>query len=482
MNRQDYTVADFLDLENPAQLLTDINRIIKANQKYVNQVALAKKYYDNENGFEEVTEKRVNELIADVESNPLRRADNKVPFNYHQILTDQKAAYLFGEMVLLKSMDKAGLDTSGFDEELMTFSKDLHRILGILSVEASNAGHGWAYAYIDQDSKFKVASLDAEEIIPVYDTTIEHRLMYVIRHYTSGKSKIIEWYAPTTMMQWKDNKLSDAGPLFMTGEDAGAWDHLPFVEFNNTPRKTDDLHKYKALIDVYDKTVSLYANDIEDMQQLIFVLVNYGGTELGEFLEDLKKYKAVNMDASGKLETLKVEIPVEARMKLLELLDRSIWMSGQGVDPRMENMGNLSGTALKQLYGLLELKASQMESEFRDGITKLVDLYKNYLNITKKGDYSEVEVDQIYTRSMISNELELITMAQNSKDVISDETIIANHPWVEDVAQELDRLAKQKEENMKAAQEGFGLAGEGVKAEPTEPDDPVKDPKEGDDE
>ena len=73
-------------------------------------------------------------------------------------------------------------------------------------------------------------------------------------------------------------------------------------------------------------------------------------------------------------------------------------------------------------------------------------------------------------------------MAQNTKEVISDETIIANHPWVEDVAQELDRLAKQKEENMNAAQEGFGLAGEGVKAEPTEPDDPVKDPKEGDDE
>lgn len=479
MNRQDYTVADFLAIENPAQLLTDINRIINDNKKYVAQVTLAKKYYDNENGFAEVTEKRINELIADVESNPLRRADNQVPFNYHQILTDQKAAYLFGEMVLLKAMDSEGTDISAFDEELMKFSKQLHRVLGVLSVEASNAGHGWAYAYINPEGDFRVVSLDAEEIIPVYDTTIEHRLMYVIRHYASGKSKIIEWYTPTGILKWKDNKLADAGPLFMTGEAAGSWDHLPFVEFNNTPRKTDDLHKYKALIDVYDKTVSLYANDIEDMQQLIFVLVNYGGTDLNVFLEDLKTYKAVNMDASGKLETLKVEIPVEARMKLLDLLDRAIWMAGQGVDPRMENMGNLSGTALKQLYGLLELKASQMESEFRDAITKLVDLYKNYLTINNKGDYSEVEVDQIYTRSMISNELELITMAQNSKDVISDETIIANHPWVDDVALELERLAKQKEDNMKAAQESFGL-NEDTKV--TEPGAQPPDPKEGDDE
>ena len=299
--------------------------------------------------------------------------------------------------------------------------------------------------------------------------------MYVIRHYSVGKEKIIEFHSNTSIKKWRSNKFVEETPQFSIGEGSGEWKRLPFIEFANNPTKADDLHKYKALIDVYDKTVSLYANDIEDMQQLIFVLINYGGTDLDVFLDDLKKYKAVNMDTNGSLDTLKVDIPVEARTKLLELVDKSIWMSGQGVDPRLENLGNLSGTALRQLYGLLELKAAQMESEFRDAIEKLVDLFKQYLSLTGTGDFDEVEVEQIYTRSMISNSLEVIQMAQMSKGLISDETILANHPWVDNVNQELDRLATERKEAAKVQREAFGLNedesnGAGVNQQPNGPE------------
>lgn len=457
MKRQDFTIEDLGNVEDHASLLTAINRIINLNHAYVTQVQTAKKYYENENSILTADEKRVDELIAQVETSPLRRADNRVPFNYHQILCDQKSAYLFGQMVLLKPMVDEGQAVDEFEEKLGELSKRIHRNLGVLSIDASNAGHGWLYAYINEEGEFKTATIDPEEIIPITDSTIEKRLMYVIRHYSVGKEKIIEFHSNTSIKKWRSNKFVEETPQFSIGEGSGEWKRLPFIEFANNPTKADDLHKYKALIDVYDKTVSLYANDIEDMQQLIFVLINYGGTDLDVFLDDLKKYKAVNMDTNGSLDTLKVDIPVEARTKLLELVDKSIWMSGQGVDPRLENLGNLSGTALKQLYGLLELKAAQMESEFRDAIEKLVDLFKQYLSLTGTGDFEEIEVEQIYTRSMISNNLEVIQMAQMSKGLISDETILANHPWVDNVNQELDRLVVERKDAAKVQREAFGL-------------------------
>lgn len=49
---------------------------------------------------------------------------------------------------------------------------------------------------------------------------------------------------------------------------------------------------------------------------------------------------------------------------------------------------------------------------------------------------------------MITNDLEDVQIASQSKGVISDETIVANHPWVEDVAEELDRLKKQEEKSL----------------------------------
>lgn len=385
--RKEYTIYD-IGLSGPIDesvdykaLIKKIKKLIEDNAKVVKEIKTAKRYYETLNDITVTDEKSLNAKIESVDNNPLRKADNRVPSNYHQILVDQKASYLFGTMVLIHSIrakvddaveeNQANQSTSRkvddnntdvvkktiedqFDEKLSELSKKLHRLLYRTCVESSNTGVTWPYVYINQDGEFKIAQIDSEELIPIYDTTIEKNLMYMIRYFTAGSTRYVELYTNKNVINFVDDKLTTIDPLISDGNE---WNVLPFIEFSNNPFKLNDLHKYKKQIDVYDKTVSLYANDIEDMQQLIFVLVNYGGVDLDEFMQDLKKYKVVNLDVNGKLESLEINIPVEARIKLLEIIDRSIWMFGQGVDPRMENLGNLSGAALQQLYGLLELKS-----------------------------------------------------------------------------------------------------------------------------
>ena len=84
---------------------------------------------------------------------------------------------------------------------------------------------------------------------------------------------------------------------------------------------------------MYDRVYSGFFNDLEDIQEIIFVLSGYGGTNLAEFLGDLKKFKTVNLDEDeGKpgLSTLTIDIPVEAREKMLEyrygeFIDKKYW-------------------------------------------------------------------------------------------------------------------------------------------------------------
>ena len=71
------------------------------------------------------------------------------------------------------------------------------------------------------------------------------------------------------------------------------------------------------------------------------------------------------------------------------------------------------------------------------------------------GDYLDLEVDIIFNTDMIINESETIADAGNSVGIISEETIIANHPWVTDVQAELDRVKKEKEEKMNGMVEAF---------------------------
>ena len=106
-------------------------------------------------------------------------------------------------------------------------------------------------------------------------------------------------------------------------------------------------------------------------------------------------------------------------------------------------------TALGFLYSLLELKSGLTETEFKLGFGRFIRCVCRLLNIKIKDD----TIVQTWTRTSVKNDLELSQIAQQSKGVISDETIVSKHPWVEDPEKEMDILNKQKEVETEAQRE-----------------------------
>ena len=72
-----------------------------------------------------------------------------------------------------------------------------------------------------------------------------------------------------------------------------------------------------------------------------------------------------------------------------------------------------------------------------------------------------------YPILFLISESSAIADCKNSMGVISNETIVANHPWVDDVQGELDRLAAEKEENLDL----YGGFGQNVPPDDEPPDD-----------
>ena len=328
--------------------------------------------------------------------------------------------------------------------------------------------------YWIEDGNFKYATVETEECIPVYDKSLKRNLIGMYRYYpdveedlVTGRNKYYVWFE-----YWDENhceKYKFRGKLDQTGlthmpEFDKYFEHnfkrVPFIVFRNNKRMTSDLHRYKDLIDIYDKVLSGYANDLEDIQQLIYILENYGGEDLKEFLGDLKRYKTVKTETdgngtSGGLKTLSIEIPVEARNSILEILEKRIYKSAQSLEQYdAESFGNASGTALKFFYRKLELKSGLTEIQFRRGFNELIRAILKFLKHNKN-----VTIIQTWTRNMISNDQETAQIASESKDVISDETILRNHPWVENPEEEIKKLKQQKEDNVKQQQQIFGNSG-----------------------
>lgn len=390
---------------------------------------------------------------------PLRNADNRIAFNFHSLLVDQKASYMFTAPPLFDTKD----DTLN-EVVAATLGDGYAKKCKDLCVDASNAGVGWLHYWIDEKKGFCYGVIPSMQVRPVYSLRLEKELEAVLRTYRMVDDNGDEWqiyeiwndkecqayrkraemFQPFDMFSYV-NLDGMAEPTNTFRHDFGA---VPFIPFPNNNVCTGDLDKIKNLIDSYDKTYSGFVDDLEDIQQVVFVLTNYGGADLKQFLSDLKYYKTIQVESAGSddksgVSTLTIDIPVEARDKLLDITRKAIFDMGQGIDPQQQGFDNTSGEAMKFLYSLLELKAGLMETEFRAGFGELVRAIGRYY-----GKEPE-QIVQTWTRTSIRNDAELVDMCQKSVGVISTKTILKNHPFVENAEDEEKELAAEKEQTVK---------------------------------
>lgn len=423
--------------------LNQIQKIINDDIDRRDSILKAKKYYDNENDIKESG-------VVPNDTDPLRNADNRISHNFHQILVNEKSAYMFTYPVLFnidnnKELNKKITEILGDDFE--SISQEL-------CIEASNAGLGWIHYWVNDEKKtFNYAIVPTEQIIPIHSKNLKRDLKEVYRYYQDKDENnkeilIFEHWNDVELNKYTlEGNINTVSKIIEEVKIKHKLKHVPFIQFLNNKNRKSDLSKYKDLIDLYDRVMSGFANDLEDIQQVIYILENYGGTDLKEFLGDLKRYKTVKTESdgvssSGGVKTLQIEIPVEARKIILEILKKQIYESGQGLQQDTESFGNASGVALKFFYRKLELKSGFTETEFKKSFGALIRAILRFLN---KDD--SVNITQTYTRNMISNDLENAEIARNSVGVIPEELIIKNHPWVEDPEEALELLRKEEDKN-----------------------------------
>lgn len=413
------------------------------------------RYYFNDT---DITKRQIHTYVDDVKVIDHEATNNKLPAGWHKTLVDQKVAYLVGKAPTINSKNDNDTALDRINELL---DDDFDDTLPELVKQASNKGIEWLHVYVDEDGNFDSILIPAQGFIPIYDNTKRKSLIAGIRFYDldDGTRKIELWDDQQVTFY---EQLNDHGEIvidvnydtnpqshFYYGENGYGWGKVPFIGFKNNEEEVSDLTFYKRLIDAYELILSDTANTIEDVQSIIYNLKGYEGTSLAEFMTELKRYKAIKTDGevgSG-VDIIQGDVPIVAVDSYLNRLTELIYQSGQGVDVSTDKFGaNPSGVALQFLYSFLDMKANVMERKFKRALKKLMWFVCEYLAIAENIQANYQDYSFTFNKSMIMNETEQITNANASKGIVSDETMLANHPFVSDVQTELKRLKKQKEE------------------------------------
>ncbi|NCU30374.1 phage portal protein [Candidatus Saccharibacteria bacterium] len=414
----------------------DIINRIAGDQTRRREIGIAREYYYIDNP---ILRKGV---LVDAED-MLRKADNRIADNAHQLITDEEVDYLFSYAPIID------IGSSEANIKLTeTLGDKFLKTIRALDVEACNSGCAWLHWWLEkQDGKnaFKYASVPSDQVLPIIEDSLELNFKRLIRYYKTTRQEGIVKEAYLRVEVWDALKCEyfllpgDTEYTSLGGsKDDGTLLHnlgrIPFIMCPNNNRHQGNLKKYQGFIDAYDIVLSGYVNDVMDIQQVIYILENYAGTDLGEFTKELKKYKTAlvgndGIDGSkGDLRTLTIDIPVDARNALLETLKKQMYIAGQALSRDVVSVGNASGETLKFFYRDLDLKVGDKEVEFSVSFKELTRIICEILSIPITKD-----IRITFTRNRISNDKETAEICKNSVGIIPQKLIWANHPFVDNV-------------------------------------------------
>ncbi|MDN4085957.1 phage portal protein [Paenibacillus polymyxa] len=418
-------------------------------------------YYRNKTEILQHKRYVIGEGGAKIEAQNL--ANNKLVFGFVRKLVDQKTGYLLSKPI--------SITTDGpkeYKDELdKYYGKSFLRQLKNLGKNAVNNGIGWLQIYYSETGELSFKVIPTKECVPLWKDGAHTELDAMIRFYpvevyeakTKKTIQIIEFWDSNGVMKWVQNSTSDYVPYeelqgHFSAEDVNGnvqqlnWERIPFIPFKYNDEEMPLVEILKTLVDDYDKHVSFNSNNLEDLPNDIIVLKNYDGTDLGEARRNLAQYRMTKVSGDGGIDTISVNIDTTALTSHITELRKSIYEFGRGVDTQSDKFGNSpSGIALRFLYGDLDMDANIIETEFQASLEQLLWFVNQHLANTTNKDYSEFDVEFIFNRDILINETEAVTNAKDSVGVISDETIVANHPFVTNVQDELDRIKKERMES-----------------------------------
>lgn len=446
-----------------------VNRINNfESSKKRHDMIIGENYYEGKHDI--LSRKRTaigaNGELTEVENLP----NNKIVDNQYKKMVSQKVNYLLGRPITVQS------DNDIYAKNIKSiFNKKFQRILKSIGEDSLNCGIGWLFLYYNKSGELSFKRIKPYEIIPGWSDSEHNDLDYAIRIYNvsiyDGKQEKtvekVEIYNDKGIFYFEllGSKLNPCEPYFENyftvvtdkEEQGFNWIKIPLIPFKYNNKEIPLINMVKSLQDGLNTIESNFQNRMEeDTRNTILVLVNYDGENLGEFRKNLAQYGAVkvrNIDgAGGDVKTLQVEVNSENYKSILEIFKKAIIENAMGYDAKDDRMqGTPNQMNIKSMYSDIDLDASNMETEYQASFEELLWFINSHLENTGKGNFENEDVDIIFNRNMLISETELIDNCTKSVGLLSDETIIARHPWIDDVQAEMERIKKEKEEDFNDA-------------------------------
>lgn len=389
-------------------------------------------YYNTKN-------KIINRTMADP-----AKPNNKIANPYASYITDTLTGYFVGEPITYNSNDKTLLqDLSMIFEYNDEADENME-----LAKNASIFGVAYEMLYFSEEDKMiRFKPLSPKEVIPIFDKSVEGNLLAVIRYYddynvVEDKTyTIIEVIDAVGVSRYSSSKGSNT--LTLLENYPHYFGMVPVAIYKNNEEERGDFEPVISLIDAYDTMESDSVNDFAYFVDCYLAL--YGFTAESEDVQKMKENRILLMDEGTSAEWLvknsndttienmknRLDADIHKFAKCPNLADKEFASNASGIAIKFKTLGTENLVAIK-------------ERKFKRGLQQRLELMSMISSVLREG-FDWRAIDIVFTRNLPSNDVDIANMVNSLRDIVSDETLLAQIPFVDDVQAEIERVDKQKE-------------------------------------
>lgn len=345
------------------------------------EAAAAEAYYAKHN----ITIEKFRKFLYDAYGHAmpdLFSANYKLKTLFFRRFVIQQTQYILSNGVTFKedsTQEKLG---ATFDNAITTLAK-----------KAMVGGVAFGFWNFDHLEVFSLAdTTQAPGFVPLYDEDTS-LLRAGIRYSDNGSAERYTLYEDDGITDYIKRKNEDMN-LFKekrgyvekkTITEVGGVEAVEYVNYPGFPiipmyandLHTTELNGVRESIDCYDFIKSGMANILDDTSGFYWLLKGEGGmddVDVAHFINRMKQLKGAVLSPDMEAEAHTLDVPVEAREKLLDRLRRDLYEDFMLLDIEKALGGDITATGIRMAYQPQDDKCGDFEYHIRDFIARLLAL------------------------------------------------------------------------------------------------------------
>lgn len=404
----------------------------KFNLETVAKLNKYKNYYD---GVQAILQKKYNDA-----SKPC----NKSVINYCKNIVDSYCGYL-------ATPGHISYSSQEDIEEIMNILRynDYQAEDADFLLNALVYGTAAELMYIDGLGQTRFRLINPTQCFGIYDDSLTGDLMYFVRFYKASewddsKTYKLDVYSDYDVKHYT-MEGTDGEPIFV-GEEPHYFSQCPANIFT----LPDEKSIFDCILSLQDSANELVSAEIDDYSAFCDAYLALIGVDADtDDIAQLKENRVFVLPEGAAAQWITKNASDAQVENILKRIHEAIYRVAQCPDFSSESFvgGVSSGIAIRYRLTGMETRAGKIEAEMKKALQRRIEIICGIASL-KMGEEVFRDIDISFKRNIPEDMSSIINLVNTLKGSVSDATLLAQIPFIDDVNAELEALQAQKAANM----------------------------------